>query len=93
MAMQSLSETDKAELEKTIRSFFESKGIKLPTPEEMQAKKGEIQQQRQEIKKEIQQTRQIIQSARQNIKQARQNLREKKTPPPKNETASGTVAQ
>jgi peptidoglycan hydrolase CwlO-like protein len=91
--MQNLSETDKVELAKTIRAFLESKGIKLPTAEEMQAKKGEIQQQKQEAKGEIKKARQEIQSARQDIKQARQNLRERKPLPPKNGTASGTVAQ
>jgi len=91
--MQNLSETDKAELAKTIQTFLESKGIKLPTAEEMQAKKGEIQQQKQEAKTEIKQARQEIQSARQDIKQARQNLRERKPLPPKNGTGSGTVAQ
>lgn len=91
--MQNLSETDKAELAKTIRTFLESKGIKLPTVEEMKAKKGEIQQQKQEAKGEIKKARQEIQSARQDIKQARQNLRERKPLPPKNGTSSGTVAQ
>lgn len=92
-AIQNLSETDKAELAKTIRALLESKGIKIPTVEEMQAKKGEIQQQKKEAKGEIKKARQEIQSARQDIKQARQNLRERKSPPPKNGTASGTVAQ
>jgi hypothetical protein len=98
-AMQNLSETDKAELAKTIRTFLESKGIKLPTTEEMQAKKGEIQQQKQEAKWEIKKARQEIQSARQDIKQTRQDLRQKRSPPykkstpPNNGTISGTVAQ
>jgi Skp family chaperone for outer membrane proteins len=53
MAIQSLSETDKVELSKIIRTYLEWKGVKIPTGEQVNQVRGENTADRQEVRKDI----------------------------------------
>ncbi len=57
MAISKLSETDRMELTKTIKTYLDSKGIKIPTKDETEAIKKENKVDRQEVKKENTATR------------------------------------
>lgn len=80
IAISQLSETDRAELMKTIKTYVESKGIKIPTPEQMQAVKQDNKADRKEIKEGIKQDRKAIQqAAKQKREDMRKGIQERKT--------------
>ncbi len=94
MAMGKLSDTDREEMIKMIRTFLESKGIIVPTKEEMKEKKEDVKTIRKEAKTEIktmrQNSRDAIKAKREEMKakiRDRKNGSGTTVPPP---TGSGT---
>jgi ribonuclease HI len=80
MALSQLSEADRAELMKTIKTYVESKGVKIPTPEQMQAVQQDNKTDRKEVKEGIKQDKKAIQeAAKQKREDMRKRIQERKT--------------
>lgn len=74
IAISQLSETDRAELMKTIKTYVESKGVKIPTPDQMKNMKEENKADRKEVKQEIRKDKKTAQEA---AKQKREDMRKR----------------
>lgn len=102
MAMQSLSETDKAELSKIIRTYLEGKGVKIPTAEQVQIVREENKADRKEIRNEIKTEKKELKeqfqtekkALQESVKKKREELRKRVQDRRTNaSTATGTVTQ